>query len=257
MIADEPIEVIITALDRDWLVDLCHQLVDARLAASAHVVHPITSIYRCQGDIHTTTEARSSTSSSPTLSSAIRTTSRTSRPFPWSAGTPTISPGSLARRRAARSPRPDAPPDPGCSCSCLGPRGAKVVSATSEPALHTHHGRAESGGLGCDAHRRGCRASVARLHRIDRSVDSDRLDGVCRQAGRTRPVSRSARTSPGSGPRRARRAEVLAGVRAPASHDGSGSWGDLPHVLKAASGHGLVARRASRTARSAPWRYQP
>jgi periplasmic divalent cation tolerance protein len=51
-------EVTITAPDRDWLVDLCRQLVDARLAASAHVIHPVSSIYRWEGNVHETTEAR-------------------------------------------------------------------------------------------------------------------------------------------------------------------------------------------------------
>ena len=80
MTHDEPIEVIVTAPDRDWLEDLCHQLVDARLAASAHVVHPVTSIYRWKGTVETPTEARAflrsaarcSTGSSHTSSSAIR-----------------------------------------------------------------------------------------------------------------------------------------------------------------------------------------
>ena len=58
MTADEPIEVIITAPERDWLEDLCHQLVDARLAASAHVIHPMASIYRWKGAVETATEAR-------------------------------------------------------------------------------------------------------------------------------------------------------------------------------------------------------
>lgn len=51
-------EVTVTAPDPDWLVDLCRQLVDARLASSAHVIHPITSIYRWQGDVHQREEAR-------------------------------------------------------------------------------------------------------------------------------------------------------------------------------------------------------
>ena len=55
---DDLVEVTITAPDRDWLVDLCRQLVDARLASSAHVIHPITSIYRWAGVIHEATEAR-------------------------------------------------------------------------------------------------------------------------------------------------------------------------------------------------------
>ena len=55
---DELVEVTITAPDRDWLVDLCHQLVDSRLASSAHVIHPVTSIYRWDGAVHEATEAR-------------------------------------------------------------------------------------------------------------------------------------------------------------------------------------------------------
>jgi periplasmic divalent cation tolerance protein len=51
-------EVTITAPDRDWLIDLCRQVIDARLASSAHVIHPITSVYRWQGDLHDATEAR-------------------------------------------------------------------------------------------------------------------------------------------------------------------------------------------------------
>jgi periplasmic divalent cation tolerance protein len=51
-------EVTITAPDPDWLADLCRQLVHARLASSAHVIHPITSIYRWHGDVHEAMEAR-------------------------------------------------------------------------------------------------------------------------------------------------------------------------------------------------------
>ena len=58
MTGDDLCEVIITAPDHDWLTDLCRQLVDARLAASAHIIHPVTSVYRWQGDVHETTEAR-------------------------------------------------------------------------------------------------------------------------------------------------------------------------------------------------------
>lgn len=58
MTADDLCEVIITAPDATWLTDLCRSLVDQRLAASVHVVHPVTSIYRWQGTVHETTEAR-------------------------------------------------------------------------------------------------------------------------------------------------------------------------------------------------------
>ena len=55
---DDLVEVIITAPERDWLVDLCRQLVEAELAASAHVVDPVTSIYRWDNTIQEATEAR-------------------------------------------------------------------------------------------------------------------------------------------------------------------------------------------------------
>ena len=55
---DDLVEVTITAPDHAWLVDLCRQLVNARLAASAHVIHPVTSIYRWEGDVHMAVEAR-------------------------------------------------------------------------------------------------------------------------------------------------------------------------------------------------------
>ena len=58
MTNDDIVEVTITAPDPDWLIDLCHQLVDARLAASAHVMHPITSVYRWDGAVHQAAEAR-------------------------------------------------------------------------------------------------------------------------------------------------------------------------------------------------------
>jgi periplasmic divalent cation tolerance protein len=51
-------EVIVTAPDGAWLEDLCRQLVTHRLASSAHVIHDVISIYRWQGAIHETKEAR-------------------------------------------------------------------------------------------------------------------------------------------------------------------------------------------------------
>jgi periplasmic divalent cation tolerance protein len=55
---EDPCEVVVTAPEEDWLKSLCRQLVDARLASSAHVIVPITSIYRWDGAVHETTEAR-------------------------------------------------------------------------------------------------------------------------------------------------------------------------------------------------------
>src|SRR4051794_26253901 len=58
MTPDDLVEVIVTAPERDWLLDLCRQLVEAELAASAHVLHPVTSIYRWDNAIRETTQAR-------------------------------------------------------------------------------------------------------------------------------------------------------------------------------------------------------
>ena len=55
---EQLVEVTITAPNRDWLIDLCGQLVNARLASSAHVIHPVASIYRWEGAVHEATEAR-------------------------------------------------------------------------------------------------------------------------------------------------------------------------------------------------------
>jgi periplasmic divalent cation tolerance protein len=58
MTADDLCEVIITAPDAAWLEDLCRQLIEARLAASANVVHPVTSVYHWHGNLEQTIEAR-------------------------------------------------------------------------------------------------------------------------------------------------------------------------------------------------------
>ncbi len=55
---DDLCEVIVTAPDREWLENLCRQLVERHLASSAHVVHPVTSVYRWQGEVHDAIEAR-------------------------------------------------------------------------------------------------------------------------------------------------------------------------------------------------------
>ena len=54
----DPCEVVVTAPDEAWLKELCHQLVSARLASSAHVVFPVASIYRWDGAVHDAAEAR-------------------------------------------------------------------------------------------------------------------------------------------------------------------------------------------------------
>ena len=58
MTPDDLCEVIVTAPDSQWLLELCRELVDARLASSAHVIHPVTSIYRWEGAVEEAVEAR-------------------------------------------------------------------------------------------------------------------------------------------------------------------------------------------------------
>jgi periplasmic divalent cation tolerance protein len=58
MNASDPCEVIVTAPDVEWLTAMCHELVESRLASSAHVISPVTSVYRWENEVHETTEAR-------------------------------------------------------------------------------------------------------------------------------------------------------------------------------------------------------
>ena len=53
-------EVVITAPDPHWLLDLTRQLVTQGLCASAHNFTPVRSIYRWQGEVHERTEGRAS-----------------------------------------------------------------------------------------------------------------------------------------------------------------------------------------------------
>ena len=51
-------EVVVTADDADWLAGFTRTLVEERLAACGHVLHPIRSVYRWQGAVHDDAEAR-------------------------------------------------------------------------------------------------------------------------------------------------------------------------------------------------------
>lgn len=55
----EPIcEVVVTAPNADWLATFTRELVEHRLAACGHNFQTIRSIYRWDGSLHDTTEAR-------------------------------------------------------------------------------------------------------------------------------------------------------------------------------------------------------
>src|SRR4051794_2960012 len=57
-LASDVCEVVITAPDADWLAGFTRRLVEDRLAAGAHEVIAIRSIYRWQGEIREHAEAR-------------------------------------------------------------------------------------------------------------------------------------------------------------------------------------------------------
>jgi periplasmic divalent cation tolerance protein len=53
-------EVVITAPDPDWLLDLTRELVTEGLCASVHNFTPVRSIYRWHGEIFERVEGRAS-----------------------------------------------------------------------------------------------------------------------------------------------------------------------------------------------------
>jgi len=59
--ADEDVEIceiVITAPDAEWLAGFCRSLIEDRLAAAVHIIEDIRTLYRWQGEIHDTHEAR-------------------------------------------------------------------------------------------------------------------------------------------------------------------------------------------------------
>ena len=56
---DEVCEVVITAPDTEWLLQFTRDLVADRLAASAHNLAEIRTVYRWEGEVHDAPEARS------------------------------------------------------------------------------------------------------------------------------------------------------------------------------------------------------
>ena len=51
-------EVVVTADDAGWLAGFTRTLVEERLAACGHVVEPVRSVYRWDGELHDEREAR-------------------------------------------------------------------------------------------------------------------------------------------------------------------------------------------------------
>ena len=51
-------EVVVTAADAGWLAGFTRTLVEERLAACGHLVEPVRSVYRWDGELHDEREAR-------------------------------------------------------------------------------------------------------------------------------------------------------------------------------------------------------
>jgi len=51
-------EVVITAPDPEWLLEITRQLVSDGLCASAHNFTPVRSVYRWKGEVYERTEGR-------------------------------------------------------------------------------------------------------------------------------------------------------------------------------------------------------
>lgn len=54
---DQPVEVVITAPDAEWMRRFLRQLVDEHLAAAGHL-YPFDTIYRWRGEVYEKTETR-------------------------------------------------------------------------------------------------------------------------------------------------------------------------------------------------------
>jgi periplasmic divalent cation tolerance protein len=74
-------EVVITAPDPDWLLDLTRELVTEGLCASVHNFAPVRSIYRWQGEVHECTEGRASLHTRTSLVSVIVERVKASHPY--------------------------------------------------------------------------------------------------------------------------------------------------------------------------------
>ena len=77
----EVCEVIITAPDAEWLAQFTRRLVADRLAAGAHEITAIRSIYRWQGELHDHGEARVALRTRTELVSAIAARADEEHPY--------------------------------------------------------------------------------------------------------------------------------------------------------------------------------
>lgn len=74
-------EVVITAPDPDWLVDLTRQPVTKGMCASVHNFAPVRSIYRWRGEIFERAEGRASLHTRMSLVDAIVSRVKEAHPY--------------------------------------------------------------------------------------------------------------------------------------------------------------------------------
>lgn len=74
-------EIVITAPDADWLANFCRSLIEDHLAAAAHIIEDIRTLYRWQDEIHDTREARAHIRTRRVLSGAIFQQVRAKHPY--------------------------------------------------------------------------------------------------------------------------------------------------------------------------------
>jgi periplasmic divalent cation tolerance protein len=74
-------EVVITAPDPEWLLNLTRQLVTEGLCASVHNFAPVRSVYRWRGEIFERTEGRASLHTRASLVDAIVSRVKEAHPY--------------------------------------------------------------------------------------------------------------------------------------------------------------------------------
>lgn len=78
---DEICEIVITAPDPEWLAAFTRRLVEDRLASSGHIIEQIRTIYRWDGQVHDTHEARVALRTRRGLADAILTRVKAEHPY--------------------------------------------------------------------------------------------------------------------------------------------------------------------------------
>lgn len=74
-------EIVITAPDAEWLATFCRSLIEDRLAAAVHIIEKIRTLYRWQGEVHDTHEARAHLRTRKSHTNEILERAQTEHPY--------------------------------------------------------------------------------------------------------------------------------------------------------------------------------